>query len=198
MLPASRARAAAGRIVLGALALVVLLFVTEWVVRLVAPEPPPLRFVQLEETLRGTSREEFTQLIEPDPDTFWRLAPDLVGPDDAKLFPGRISNGQGLREDREIPHAKPADELRILILGASATYGFKLRPEETLAHHLERRLQPQFPDHRIECINAAVPGYGLFQGWQFLRSKGFAYRPDLVLADFGWNDAAVQLSLIHI
>jgi hypothetical protein len=31
----------------------------------------------------------------------------------------------------------------------------------------------------IECIDAGVPGYSIFQGWRFLESRGFAFDPDL-------------------
>jgi len=183
---AQRAAALAAALV----ALGALFGATEWAVRRLAPELPPILFIELGERLAGSDNAAFTELIEPDPETGWRLAPDVVRPDDDRLFPGRVSNSQGLREESDVPLAKPPGELRILFLGASNTFGLKLRREATLAAQLERRLAARFPSHPVECINAGVPGYSAYQGLQYLGRDGLAFAPDLVIATFGWNDEA--------
>ncbi len=180
------------------LAVAGLLLATEMVVRWLAPEPVPIRLVQLGEELTDTDREVFVELIEPDSDLFWRLVPDIVLPDDDWPFFGRISNHQRLREDHEIPLKRPKDELRLLFLGASGTFGFKLPLEASVVDEVERLLRAQLGGHPVECINAGVPGYGLFQGWQLLRREGFDYEPDLVVVNFGWNDATERDGLSDI
>jgi lysophospholipase L1-like esterase len=118
-----------------------------------------------------------------------RLAPGVRLPDDARPFFGLVSNGQGLRESHEIPRRKGARESRILCLGDSCTFGYLLPHDATWVERLERYLSARFPGDTIECINAGVPGWGLFQGWRFLETRARALAPDLVILNFGWNES---------
>jgi lysophospholipase L1-like esterase len=77
----------------------------------------------------------------------------------------------------------------LLFVGDSCTFGFGLLHHEGFVYRLERKLRAEFPRARLECINAGVPGYSLFQGFRFLETKGFRYQPDLIVLNFGWNDA---------
>lgn len=181
-------RGRAGSILLLAMSVLVLLALSEAVLRWLRPEEPPIRFVQLDRGLRGDEAHDFVRYVEADPDLFWRLAPDVELPDDAGPLFGLISNGQGLREDHEISRERGEDELRILFLGDSNTFGYKLSASESFVARIEQRLAERHPRLRVECINAGVPGYAIFQGWQLLRRHGAAWQPDLVVASFGWND----------
>ncbi len=167
-------------------ALVLAGVVGELVARGVA-EPPLVRFVQMEERLSGGERGQFVELVEGDPETFWRLRPGVTLPQETRPFFGLISNSQSLRGEREFgPKADGA--IRILFLGDSCTFGYGLSHEETVAYQAEQRLREQFPYAEIQCINAGVPGYTLFQGQQQLESIGYALEPDLIILSFGWND----------
>jgi lysophospholipase L1-like esterase len=100
-----------------------------------------------------------------------------------------ISNGQGLREDHDIARQKPPGEIRVLFVGDSCTFGYGLKHSEGFVDLVEKSLQAKLPGVSVECINAGVPGYTLFQGWRFLETTGFGYDPDLIVLSFGWNDA---------
>jgi lysophospholipase L1-like esterase len=164
--------------------------VAEIAARLVAPLRPPVRLSQFTEIVEQRHKIHFPEVFVYDAERFWALAPGTRLPDDAWPLPGLIANGQGVREDREIPHGKAEDEIRILFLGDSTTFGYGLSPEETFVEQTETLLAAADPQNRIECINAGVPGYTLFQGWRTLLTGGFDFEPDLVVLSFGWNEMA--------
>lgn len=165
------------------------LAVAELAARLVPRRAPLLiqPFVDIVEKKHST---DFDLVFESDPELFWRLKRGVRLPDDARPFFGLISNAQGLREDHEVPPVKPPGEVRILFLGDSVTFGYLVRDDEAFVEGVERELRARVPGVRLECINAGVPGYSLFQGLRFLETCGFALFPDLVVLEFGWNDQA--------
>lgn len=84
-------------------------------------------------------------------------------------------NSKGLR-DRETPYEKPDDVFRILLIGDSRVFGFGVPMEK----HFGRVIEGYFAN--VEVINMGVSGYGVGQELLFLRSEGFRYQPDLVIA----------------
>jgi|GEM_PF-939987 len=127
-------------------------------------------------------------VFESGPETIWRFKKNIVAQADHFAFRGIISNSQRLRQEGTIPDVKAANEVRILFIGDSITFGWGVRHDETFAKLAEQELRNRFPAVQITCINAGVPAYSLFQGWRFLESRGFDYQPDLVVAGFGPND----------
>lgn len=112
---------------------------------------------------------------------FWSLQPHFE--DET----GRIRiNSQGLRGP-EIP-ARALDELRILSLGESTTFAGRLPYAATYSARIEHGLNNFVTAQRARVINAGVPGYSLFQGYQFLKHRGVELAPDYVLLYFGYND----------
>ena len=162
----------------------------EILARVLAPEPPILRSAIFTQNIAEHYAMRFDEVFERDRETFWRLAPDRRLPDDAWPLRGLISNGQGLREDHEIARRKGADELRILFLGDSCTFGYGLLHGQTFVELTERLLRERPGGGPIECINAGVPGYTLLQGARLLETHGFALRPDAIVLSFGWNELA--------
>ena len=75
----------------------------ELLARVVAPPEPMMRLQQLEADLEGTEKSQFLELIENDPELFWRLVPNVTLPEENGLFFGVISNTEGLREAIEVP-----------------------------------------------------------------------------------------------
>ncbi|MFH0782204.1 MAG: GDSL-type esterase/lipase family protein [Pseudomonadota bacterium] len=53
---------------------------------------------------------------------------------------------------------------------------------------LAEYLTEAFPGAGIEVFNGGVPGYTTFQGLKYFTQELLAYRPDLVVLCFGWND----------
>lgn len=94
-------------------------------------------------------------------------------------------NGDGLR-DREHEKAKPADTVRIALLGDSFSEAMHVPMEQTFWSQLERKLSGcnAFPGKRVEVINFGVSGYGTAQELMTLRQKVWDYSPDIVMLAF--------------
>jgi lysophospholipase L1-like esterase len=126
--------------------------------------------------LIAEGNEIWDQSREYDPLLFWRLRP-------GSRVQGDTVNALGLR-GQEIP-PKASGEFRVLSLGESTTFGFKIPYERSYNALLESRLGRQGP-YRV--INAGVPGYTVFQGRWLLEHRGLDLSPDAVLLYFGFND----------
>jgi hypothetical protein len=99
-------------------------------------------------------------------------------------------NSDGLR-DRDHNKAKPADTVRIAVLGDSFSEAMHVPMEQTFWSLLERKLQEcnAFPGRKVEVINFGVSGYGTAQELMTLRQKVWDYSPDLVVLAFTtYND----------
>lgn len=99
-------------------------------------------------------------------------------------------NSDGLR-DREHTRAKPADTVRIAVLGDSFSEAMHVPMEQTFWSLLERKLQEcnAFPGKRVEVINFGVSGHGTAQELMTLRQKVWDYSPDMVMLAFTtYND----------
>jgi hypothetical protein len=113
--------------------------------------------IQIGEGATRVSDEMVRRIFEPDPELIWRLRRNLVEPDEDVPFRGVISNAQRLRERDEVPLEKDANEVRVLFLGDSVTFGWRLDIDDTFVERTERTLGERFPGKRIRCINAGVP-----------------------------------------
>lgn len=94
-------------------------------------------------------------------------------------------NSDGLR-DREHSKIKPADTVRIALLGDSFAEAMHVPMEQTFWSLLERKLEEcnVFPGKRVEVINFGVSGYGTAQELMTLRQKVWDYSPDIVMLAF--------------
>ena len=178
------------RVALAAAATLAALALGEIALRLFVPPRTMVvwrQFAGIAERVNAVPAEE---LFASDPELFWRLRPGLERPDASGPLFGILSNSQGLREDHEIPMPKGKGEIRVLFLGDSCTFGEYLSHAESFVQGVEDSLGSGFPGAAVECINAGVPGYTLFQGWKFLETEGYGYEPDVVVVYFGWNEGA--------
>jgi len=166
----------------------VALGVGEVICRVALDEGQSTRFQQDVQELEGLGLERLAAVIVDDDELFWRFAPGSSLERTRDPFFSIISNEQGLREDHVIPTNKLAGEKRVLFLGDSCTFGFGLDFDEGFVEKSEDLLAAEFPNADIECINAGVPGYSIFQGWRYLETEGLAFEPDVIVACFGWND----------
>lgn len=83
----------------------------------------------------------------------------------------------------QIPLARQPGTLRIAALGDSCTHwGSPPYPQR-----LQQRLAQQRAQS-VEVLNAGVAGYSTYQGLWRLREHVLAYKPDIVVVYFGWND----------
>lgn len=84
----------------------------------------------------------------------------------------------GLRDDDDVPEAKPAGERRVLFLGDSFLYAARLAWKDVLTEQVERRL----PSTR--CLDACCPGWSTDRERAFLERYGLALHPDVVVVCF--------------
>ena len=77
---------------------------------------------------------------------------------------------------------------RILAIGDSCTYGWGLAQEDAYPQVLQSLLDRQFGAERFRVINAGVPGFTSHHGLLYLRERGLALHPEIVIFGFGFND----------
>lgn len=100
------------------------------------------------------------------------------------------TNSLGLRGP-DIPLAKPADVYRIAVIGDSFAVGSGVAYEDSYAALLEANYdatQQLPPGHRIEVVNAALPGIPTQQVVGRLERLGLRYHPDLIVYGYTLND----------
>ena len=142
-----------------------------------------------------------SSIFEGDPLLLWRLKPNL----DHAIWDFTVvsTNAQSFRADYPIG-AKPAGTFRIVCLGDSVTFGYRVPPVwpekpndydpewQPFPMLLEKELRKANPNRQIEVFPMAVPGYTTHQGLAWLRRDIDYLQPDMVIASFGWNDASMS------
>ena len=94
------------------------------------------------------------------------------------------TNSLGLR-DSEIED-DGAD--RLLAIGDSCTWGWEVAQDEAYPQVLQRLLERQAGPRRYRVINGGTPGYASYQGLVYLRERGLALRPAVVMFGYWFND----------
>jgi lysophospholipase L1-like esterase len=102
-------------------------------------------------------------------------------------------NSSGFRDD-EFPAAARRDAWRIVLLGDSVAWGFKVPMESAFPQVLERKLRGLTPNDRASPIvyNLAVTGYSTAQEIRLLETRGVAFEPDLIIVSYVLNDPEVR------
>jgi len=128
---------------------------------------------------------DYPEVFKKDKDLFWRLRHDQKIK--SKFFEGKTYriNSQGLRGE-EI--GEKANNVRIVALGNSCTFGWGIEYNNIYTEKLENLINsdPDLP--AVQVINAGIPGYSSFQGRRFFNSDILKLEPDIVLLMYGWND----------
>ncbi len=122
-------------------------------------------------------------LVQLDEDLFWSLRPDQE-----VLFAGVPvrTNRLGLRGP-EVRRRRDR-EFRILSLGESTAFGTGVGDAETYAALLEAHLNRAAGQDRFTVINAGVPAYTSFQSLVYLKERGLALEPQMLLFYHEAND----------
>lgn len=178
----------------------ILLLAIEVGTRLVLPHVSSLElFVITTQQMAQVANAQQSGIFEGDPLLLWRLKPNLT-----KVvwdFTLVSTNGQNLRANYEL-EAKARDVFRIVCLGDSVTFGYRVPPvwpdrpsdydPEWLPYPmlLEKQLRGANPGRKIEVVAMAVPGYTSHQGLAWLRRDIERLQPDLLTVSFGWNDVS--------
>jgi hypothetical protein len=109
--------------------------------------------------------------------------------DSGQTFPVAI-NGRGFR-GKDFAIAKPDDVIRVLTLGASSTFGFFNKDDETYPYLLEQRLNTLcHGPKRFEVINFAIPDADAYEIRAMFVAEGLALDPDVITFYEGRNDSA--------
>ena len=95
------------------------------------------------------------------------------------------TNSLGLRGPEPRPGAR-----RILAVGDSSTWGWKVADDQTYPARLQALLDEREAPHHWDVLNAGVPGWTSYQGLVFLRDRGLALHPEIVIVSFGFNDTS--------
>lgn len=109
-------------------------------------------------------------------------------PDGREQYAIRINN-HGFRGP-DFADAKGPGVRRILTLGASSTFGYHDRDDETYPYYLQKLLDEARPG-RFEVINFAIPHATSGNIAAMLLAEGFALAPDIVTFYEGVNDAGI-------
>jgi lysophospholipase L1-like esterase len=100
-------------------------------------------------------------------------------------------NSQGMR-DLERPLGKPPGTRRVLVLGDSNVVGLGVTADETFV----RRLEPLLNDgtgQPVEVVAAGVSGWNTVAERNWLRTRGLAFAPDVVVLIYVGNDNEIDV-----
>ncbi len=95
------------------------------------------------------------------------------------------TNNLGLR-DRDL---EDDGATRILALGDSCTWGWGVEQDATYPAVLERLLNARGGGRRYRVVNAGTPGLTSYHGLVYLRERGLALHPSIVIIGYYFNDA---------
>lgn len=173
-----RRRASFGkRLVLGAVATLVALAVTEVLLRVLDLPRARSEFVAMD---FSSGAYEF------DAQRLWRLARDPSG---------GSANDEGLRG--WLPSGPKTDaEWRIACVGDSCTFGTGVEHSQTYGVQLASLLERAHGERRVHSALLALPGYSTFQDRVLLEQLAARVDPDVVVLYCGaWNDYSPALRL---
>ncbi|MFP6665015.1 MAG: GDSL-type esterase/lipase family protein [Deltaproteobacteria bacterium] len=139
------------------------------------------RSFDLVDRLNGFPRRLY--LATDDDELPYRLRPGLD--EFARGVPVRV-NSHGLR-GAEIEIPRPAATRRVLALGDSVTFGYRMAEEKIFPTLLTQRLRERSGDD-WEVLNAGVEGYNTRSELALLREVGFALDPETVVLAVNLND----------
>lgn len=97
-----------------------------------------------------------------------------------------VINSHGLRSP-ETPLTKPAGTHRLLVLGDSAVFGWGAPQDSIFPARLERALDRA--DTPVDVIAAGVGSWNTRTEYEWLRARGMAFEPDVVVLLIVGNDA---------
>jgi len=97
-------------------------------------------------------------------------------------------NAQGFRDD-ELTMPRPTDELRILAIGDSITWGDYLQADEVWVQQAEQHLAATWPHRTVQVVNGGLGDQGLAEEVEILAERGVQVQPQHVVVAFYLNDS---------
>ncbi len=130
---------------------------------------------------------DYPEYFLKDHDLFWRFRPNQIIKSDFFVEGEYHINNHGLRGP-DFSREKTPGVYRIVCLGNSCTFGWRVGEQQVYARQLADMLKRSDPARKYEIINAGVTGYTSLQGLRFLRRDVLNWQPDLLVVSYGWND----------
>ena len=187
------------KLLFSAVTMVTVLLLLETGTRIVSPGTQSQRFRQINQIVIFLGTQPSDLMLSFDSERFWKLKPNITIDDPNNTFwQGTVSNSRGFRCP-EFTLEKAPNTLRVVCFGDSSTFGIGARMEHTWPAQLQQLLTDGIARensavldatgiHRVEVINAGVPGYTSHQGLQHMRQKLDDLDPDIVMASYANND----------
>jgi lysophospholipase L1-like esterase len=135
--------------------------------------------------------EKTTTLFVEDERLGWTLRPGVVdrwGDVEVRI------NERGFRGP-VVPFEKPRGVARVVYLGDSVTFGYRVARWEDTFPYLTEPLMEALDSLEVETVNLAVEGYSQWQQAIVLSDEGMRYQPDLVVVGFVLNDVTEMFHL---
>ncbi len=139
------------------------------------------------------TRETTTKLFERDDELGWRLRP---GANDTWGGVAVDINEKGYRGP-VIPYERATGRKRVLYLGDSVTFGYRIARWQDTFPVLADSLAGAGDSVEVETINLSVEGYSQWQEAIVMAKEGARYRPDLVVLGFVLNDVTEMFHLVR-
>jgi lysophospholipase L1-like esterase len=99
--------------------------------------------------------------VRPSAELGWTFPPDTTGIFKSSGYRTQVTtNAWGLRGPAVSPDTLTR---RVLFLGDSYTFGWRVADNAGFVRLLEERLRREFPESPVECINGGLPGYSIYQ-----------------------------------
>jgi len=130
---------------------------------------------------------DYPEYFLKDHDLFWRFRPNQVIRSDFFVEGEYHINNHGVRGP-DFAAKKSPDTKRIVCLGNSCTFGWRVGEDQVYSRQLENILNGNRADVSSQVINAGVTGYSSLQGLRFLRRDVLDWEPDVLVVSYGWND----------
>lgn len=138
-------------------------------------------------------RKATTTLFERDDELGWKLRP---GASDTWGGVMVHINEAGYRGP-VIAHERTAGKKRVLFLGDSVTFGYRIARWQDTFPFLADSLAATRDSLDIETVNLSVEGYSQWQEAIVMAKEGAPYRPDLVVLGFVLNDVTEMFHLVR-
>jgi lysophospholipase L1-like esterase len=137
-------------------------------------------------------REATTKLFLKDDDLGWKLRPGATD-----TWGGVVVhiNEKGYRGPA-IPYARTAGRKRVLFLGDSVTFGYRMARWQDTFPFLADSLAAASASLDVETVNLSVEGYSQWQEAIVMQKEGVQYQPDLVVLGFVLNDVTEMFHLV--
>lgn len=108
--------------------------------------------------------------------------------------PSRWYVPEGTVDNRDFyyPPEKAEGVFRVIVVGDSFTYGGKGHFDDTFPKRLERMLNLNEHQRKVEVLNWGVPGYSTAQEYELVKKAVDSYHPDLIILEVTLNDPELQ------